>query len=183
MSYFVLSLKEDYIKIAIKKNNEMSAINDNGDNKNVAQWAKKVIESEHITVYNPQIALDIAGLYVELVATHPEDLITFLDQWEDIPIKLDEQGNIIHFPFYSVIDTKKYKRQISAPKVQINNDGYVVTFYTWEQLGGIIKKWDKGISNKGTINPQQSFIANRVGSYIWCYDGCQSKPEMHMKIE
>jgi len=44
-------------------------------------------------------------------------------------------------------------------------DGYLLHFYTWYEIGGAVTKWTMKVAKDGTITVQKEKVAERVGNY------------------
>jgi len=111
---------------------------------------KNILSERLISSLTEQNALEIAHLYVLLTSSYSRLLHSISD------IKgLD----------VSKIKSNKYNEVIRPPHAVKNSNGYSVSLYTWNSMGGVVVKWDMVIENSLHINGAYKVIDINVGDY------------------
>jgi hypothetical protein len=59
----------------------------------------------------------------------------------------------------------RLKSVITPAEVRAVEDGYLLYFYTWYQIGGVVTKWTMKVARDGTITAQKERVAAGVGKY------------------
>ena len=59
----------------------------------------------------------------------------------------------------------RLKNIITPAEVRVVEDGYLLHFYTWYEIGGDVTRWTMKVARDGTITVQKEKVAEEVGEY------------------
>jgi hypothetical protein len=59
----------------------------------------------------------------------------------------------------------RLKNIITPAEVRVVEDGYLLHFYTWYEIGGDVTRWTMKVARDGTITVQKEKVAEGVGKY------------------
>ncbi len=61
---------------------------------------------------------------------------------------------------------QRLKNVITPAEVRVVEDGYLLHFYTWYEIGGAVTRWTMKVARDGTITIiQKEKVAEGVGKY------------------
>jgi hypothetical protein len=60
---------------------------------------------------------------------------------------------------------QRLKSVITPAEVRVVEDGYLLHFYTWYEIGGAVTRWTLKVARDGTITVQKEKVAREVGQY------------------
>ncbi|RSN74086.1 hypothetical protein [Candidatus Methanodesulfokora washburnensis] len=132
----------------------------------------KVVRREKIEVKSEDDALKIAFEYVNSSVVFGRAVL--LRNTSDIPvIKVEECEKEMH-PELCRRDYEKSREKVEGlrstiryPNITMEDGNYVVTFFTWKDLGGIVEMWRIEVGGDGTIALlAHEVIAREVGKYF-----------------
>ncbi|MGC8932687.1 MAG: hypothetical protein ACP5LQ_05290 [Candidatus Methanodesulfokora sp.] len=132
----------------------------------------KVVRREKIEVRSEDDALKVAFEYVNSSVAIGRALL--LSNVSDIPGSSPgncgkgwslEECKLIYDRSKNIIN--KLKDIITAPNITIKHDSYVVTFFSWKDLGGIVEMWKIKVGKDGTASLLfHEVVAEEVGAYF-----------------
>ncbi|MGC9020952.1 MAG: hypothetical protein ACP5KE_07080 [Candidatus Methanodesulfokora sp.] len=132
----------------------------------------KVVRREKIEVRSEDDALKVAFEYVNSSAAIGRALL--LSNVSDIPGSSPgncgkgwslEECKLIYDRSKNIIN--KLKDIITATNITIKHDSYVVTFFSWKDLGGIVEMWKIKVGKDGTASLLfHEVVAEEVGAYF-----------------
>jgi hypothetical protein len=60
---------------------------------------------------------------------------------------------------------QRLKSVITPAEVRAVEDGYLLYFYTWYEIGDAVTRWTMKVAKDGTTTVQKEKVAERVGNY------------------
>lgn len=132
----------------------------------------KVIRREKIEVKSGDDALKIAFEYVNSSVVFGRAVL--LRNASDIPMIKVEECEKEMYPELCRCDYEKSREKVERlrstiryPNITMEDGNYVVTFFTWKDLGGIVEMWRIEVRGDGTIALlAHEVIAREVGKYF-----------------
>jgi hypothetical protein len=132
----------------------------------------KVIRREKIEVKSEGDALKIAFEYVNSSVVFGRAVL--LRNISDIPVTKVEECEKEMYPELCRRDYEKSREKVEGlkstiryPNITMEDGNYVVTFFTWKDLGGIVEMWRIEVRGDGTIALlAHEVIAREVGKYF-----------------
>ena len=80
-----------------------------------------------------------------------------LNSTEQIPYSKPESPKIA--PWIKPKNPEKYANTVRPPTVYINNNGYLVTLYTWTEYGGVLLKWNVTVKS-GCLDYVEAWVVD-----------------------
>lgn len=123
------------------------AVAGDGETFELPQDFNEVLIREGIKAQNNEDALAIAASYTHLFG------FTVLENAFEIPHEIRDIS-------------KEVENLITPPRVEKQNETYMVTFYTWKISGGNLDQWTFTIGADGVIGTNREQIEGEVGDYV-----------------
>ena len=131
-----------------------------------------VVKAERLTIDSVEEAWELAKIYIYAdAAGFPFKIINNATEIPGLSPQhieeLNKSGDVEsrrwaqeHYAQYL-----RLKSVITPAEVRVVEDGYLLHFYTWYEIGGKVTRWTIKVAKDGTITVQKERVAERVGSY------------------
>jgi len=131
-----------------------------------------VVKAEGLAVDSVEEAWELAKIYIYAdAAGFPFKIINNATEIPGLSPqyieKLNKSGDVEmrrwaqkHYAQYL-----RLKNIITPAEVRVVEDGYLLHFYTWYEIGGDVTRWTMKVAKDGTITVQKEKVAERVGNY------------------
>ncbi|MFZ8809077.1 MAG: hypothetical protein ACO2PN_13370 [Pyrobaculum sp.] len=129
-----------------------------------------VVKAEGLTIDSVEEAWELAKIYVYAdAAGFPFKIINNATEIPGLSPQYIEELNKSGNPEVRRWAQKRYaqylrlKNVITPAEVRVVEDGYLLHFYTWYQIGGDVTRWTMKVARDGTITVQKEKVAEGVG--------------------
>jgi hypothetical protein len=131
-----------------------------------------VVKAEGLAVDSVEEAWELAKIYIYAdAAGFPFKIINNATEIPGLSPqyieKLNKSGDVEsrrwaqeHYAQY-----QRLKSVITPAEVRAVEDGYLLHFYTWYEIGGAVTRWTTKVARDGTITVQKEKVAREVGQY------------------
>jgi len=132
-----------------------------------------VVKAEGLTIDSVEEAWELAKIYIYAdAAGFPFKIINNATEIPGLSPQYIEELNKSGNPEVRRWAQKRYaqylrlKNVITPAEVRVVEDGYLLHFYTWYQIGGDVTRWTMKVARDGTITViQKEKVAEGVGNY------------------
>jgi len=131
-----------------------------------------VVKAERLTIDSVEEAWELAKIYIYAdAAGFPFKIINNATEIPGLSPQYIEELNKSGDVESRRWAQKRYaqylrlKNVITPAEVRVVEDGYLLHFYTWYEIGGKVTRWTIKVAKDGTITVQKERVAERVGSY------------------
>jgi len=131
-----------------------------------------VVKAEGLAVDSVEEAWELAKIYIYAdAAGFPFKII---NNTTEIPglspqyiEKLNKSGDVEsrRWAQKRYAQHQRLKSVITPAEVRAVEDGYLLHFYTWHEIGGDVTRWTMKVARDGTITVQKEKVAREVGQY------------------
>jgi len=132
-----------------------------------------VVKTEKLAVDSVEEAWELAKIYIYAdAAGFPFKIINNATEIPGLSPQLIEKLNKSSNPEVRRWAQKHYaqylrlKNIITPAEVRVVEDGYLLHFYTWYEIGGDVTRWTMKVARDGTITAQKERVAEEVGEYF-----------------
>jgi len=131
-----------------------------------------VVKAEGLAVDSVEEAWELAKIYIYAdAAGFPFKIINNATEIPGLSPQYIEELNKSNNPEARRWAQERYaqylrlKSVITPAEVRIVEDGYLLHFYTWYEIGGAVTRWTIKVAKDGTITVQKERVAEGVGKY------------------
>jgi hypothetical protein len=131
-----------------------------------------VVKAEGLTIDSVEEAWELAKIYIYAdAAGFPFKIINNATEIPGLSPQYIEKLNKSGNPEARRWAQKHYaqylrlKSVITPAEVRAVEDGYLLHFYTWYQIGGAVTRWTMKVARDGTTTVQKERVAEGVGEY------------------
>jgi hypothetical protein len=128
-----------------------------------------VVKAEGLAVDSVEEAWELAKIYIYAdAAGFPFKIINNATEIPGLSPqyieKLNKSNNVEMRAQEHYAQYLRLKSVITPAEVRAVEDGYLLHFYTWYEIGGAVTRWTLKVARDGTITVQKERVAERVGS-------------------
>jgi len=132
-----------------------------------------VVKTERLAVDSVEEAWELAKIYIYAdAAGFPFKIINNATEIPGLSPQyieeLNKSGDVEsrrlaqkHYAQY-----QRLKNIITPAELRVVEDGYLLHFYTWYEIGGAVTRWTMKVARDGTITVQKEKVAEGVGEYF-----------------
>ena len=128
-----------------------------------------VVKAEGLTIDSVDEAWELAKIYVYAdAAGFPFKIINNATEIPGLSPQYIEELNKsgdVERAQKRYAQYQRLKSVITPAEVRAVEDGYLLHFYTWYEIGGAVTRWTMKMARDGTITVQKERVAEGVGKY------------------